>query len=146
MLARLQARWRKQERWSVDETFVHVLQFERRQFRETQTGTRGREDEDAFHVIRTRLDDSFDFMLLEKAKRRRRSLEVAKTWDRFDNAPLNSRRQTLTQHRETIVYRLVAVPALQLLAFVRLDVRRCDLVESLMAEERYKTRRQDIFL
>ena len=85
-------------------------------------------------------------MLLEKTKRWRRSFELAKARDGFDNAPLNCRGQTFTKYSETIVDRLVAVAALQLLAFIRLDIRRRDLVEPLMAEERIKTRRQDIFL
>ena len=85
-------------------------------------------------------------MLLEKTKRRWRSFELAKARDGFDDAPLNSRGQTFAEHRETIVDRLVAIATLQLLAFVRLNVRRRDLVESLMAEERDKTRGQDIFL
>ncbi len=127
-------------------TRVYVLPFESGQFRETQTGADGGEDEDAFHVIRARLDDSFNFMLLEKTKRWRCGFELAKARDGFDDAPLNSRGQTFAKHRETVVHRLVAIPALQLLAFVRLDVRRRDLIEFLMAEERDKTRRQDVFL
>lgn len=127
-------------------TEVHVLPFKRGQFREAQTGTSGREDEDTFHVRRTRLDDSFDFMLLEKTKCWRRSFQLAKARDGFDDAPLNSRGQTFAEHRETIVYRLVAVSTLQLLAFVCLNVRCCDLIEPLMTEERDETRGQDIFL
>lgn len=125
---------------------VHVLPFERREFRESHARTSGREDEDAFHVVRARLDDFCDFMFLEKTKRWRRGFELAKARDGFDDLPFDSCRQTLTKNRETIVDRLVAVATLQLLAFIRLNVRRRDFVEFLMAEERHETRGQDVFL
>ena len=125
---------------------VYVLPFKRGQFRESKSGANRDEDQSAFHVRGTCVDNFCDFVLLEKTKCWRRGAKLTKPRDRFECVPFNGSREALAKHRETIVDRLVAISALQLLGFVSFDVSRRYLIELLSSKERDETRGQDVFL